>query len=180
MNLIGPKSISSKLLWVSRVAFYLAALGVLLMAMAPLFPNNLSLHNLSFNLDAGPLNLDMPMLHGEEARWWIWRMELVRRICLAAVLYLLMRILEPAKTGELFHLKTPMRLRMMGCTVIIRSVLETFFCRAILSKRIFFESGASVRWQIDENTIFIGIVLIVLGEIFRRGYALKTESELTV
>jgi hypothetical protein len=42
------------------------------------------------------------------------------------------------------------------------------------------ESGASISWAIDFDAIFMGIVLVVLAEIFRRGYVLKTESELTV
>jgi hypothetical protein len=41
-------------------------------------------------------------------------------------------------------------------------------------------AGAQFSWAIDFDAIFMGIVLVVLAEVFRRGYVLKTESELTV
>jgi hypothetical protein len=96
------------------------------------------------------------------------------------VLYLLMRILEPAGAGEPFHPKTPSRLRMMGGAVVIGSLLQTVFCGALLNWGTVTESGAHFSWAIDFDAIFMGIVLAVLAEAFRRGYALKTESELTV
>jgi hypothetical protein len=107
-------------------------------------------------------------------------MELVSRTYHAVVLYLLMRILAPVGAGELFHAKTPTRLRMMGCVVIIGSLLRTVFCASLLNWGTVTESGAHFSWAIDFDAIFIGIVLVVLAEAFRRGYALKTESELTV
>ena len=107
-------------------------------------------------------------------------MELVSRTCHAVILYLLMRILEPVGAGEPFHLKMPNRLRMMGCAVVIGSLLRTFFCAALLNWGAVNESGVHFSWAIDFDAIFMGIVLVVLAEVFRRGYVLKTESELTV
>jgi len=178
MNLIGPKSIAAKLHWVVKWVFYLAIMRVLLMAIAPLFPyNSPPLHHVSFDVQSGPLYFDIGLFQGDKARWWIWAMELVSRTCHAVVLYLLMRILEPAGGGEPFHPKTPNRLRMIGCAVIIGSILRTLFCAALQSRGMF---PAHLSWQIDTDAIFIGLVLIVLGEVFRRGYVLRTESELTV
>jgi hypothetical protein len=42
------------------------------------------------------------------------------------------------------------------------------------------EPGVWISWAIDFDGIFMGVVVIVLAEVFRRGYALKTENELTV
>jgi hypothetical protein len=42
------------------------------------------------------------------------------------------------------------------------------------------EPGVWISWAIDFDAIFMGILLVVLAEVFRRGYALKAESELTV
>ncbi len=180
MNLIGPKSIASKLHLAVKLAFFLyAAPRVLIMAIAPIFPNS-SLRYLSFLVRSGPLQVSFAVLQGAEARWWIWGMELVSRICHAAVVYLLMRILEPAGAGEPFDPKTPNRLRLMGCAIVAGSVLRTIFCAILLKHWTDTESGAGISWAIDTDAIFMGIVLVVLAEVFRRGYALRTESELTV
>jgi hypothetical protein len=68
----------------------------------------------------------------------------------------------------------------MGCVVILGSVLRTLFCAQLLKLGLQPEPGVWISWAIDFDTIFMGIVLFVLAEVFRRGYALKTENELTV
>jgi len=179
MNLIGPKSIASTLHLVVKVAFFLATTGVLVLAIAPIAPHS-TWPYVSFVAQSGPLEFSFDMFRGTEARWWIWAMELVSRAYHAVVLYLLMRILEPAGAGEPFHPKTPSRLRMMGGAVVIGSLLQTVFCGALLNWGTVTESGAHFSWAIDFDAIFMGILLVVLAEVFRRAYALKTESELTV
>jgi len=179
MNLIGPKSIASTLHLVVKVAFFLAVAGVLLLSIAPLLPYG-NLQYVSFSVRSGPLDVYFDMFRGTEARWWIWAMELVSRSCHAVVLYLLMLILAPVGAGEPFDPKTPSRLRMMGCVVVIGSLLRTVFCGALLNWWTVTESGAHFSWEIDFDAIFMGIVLVVLAEAFSRGYALKSESELTV
>jgi len=183
MNLIGPKSIASKAHLVLKVVFILAVVRVLLMSivpvLAPVLPYR-SLQHVSFDVRSGPLFVSFDLLRGTEARWWIWAMELVSRTYQAVVLYLLMRILAPAGLGEPFDLKTPSRLRIMGCVVILGSVLRTLFCAQLLKLGLQPEPGVWISWAIDFDTIFMGIVLFVLAEVFRRGYALKTENELTV
>jgi hypothetical protein len=178
MNLIGPKSIASKLHLAVKVLFWLAILRVVLMSIAPFLP--FFPQYLSFDVRSGPLEANFNLLQGTEAKWWIWGMELVSRTFHAVVLYLLMRILDPVGAGEPFHPKTPSRLRMMGCAVVIGSLLRTAFCAALLNPLTVTVSGASFSWAIDFDAIFMGIVLVILAEVFRCGYALKTESELTV
>lgn len=178
MNLIGPKSIASKLHLVVKILFFMQIARVMLMFVAPIFPS--SWHYLSFVVQSGPLEFGIAVFRDTEGRWWIWGMELVSRACHLVVLYLLMRILEPAGAGEPFHLKTPSRLRMMGCAVIVSSLLRTVFCAELLWTGLRPEPGVWVSWAIDFDAIFMGILLVVLAEVFRRGYALKTESELTV
>jgi hypothetical protein len=183
MNLIGPKSIASKLHLAVKVAFFLAIPGVLLMLIAPFitFPNgNGLLRHVSFQVQSGSLEASFDMLRGTEARWWIWAIELVSRTYHAVVLYLLMRILEPVGAGEPFHPKIPNRLRMIGGAVVISSLLRTYFCASLLNWGTVNEPSAHFSWAIDFDAIFMGIVLVVLAEVFRRGYVLTTESELTV
>jgi hypothetical protein len=179
MKVIGSKSIASTLHLVVKVAFFLATAAILLMSIAPILPYS-SQHHVSFEVRSGPLDVAFDLFQGAKARWWIWAMELVSRTCRAVVLYWLMRILEPVGAEELFHAKTPNRLRMMGCAVVISGVLRTLFCAALLNPGMVAESGARVSWATDTDAIFMGIVLVVLGEVFRRGYVLRTESELTV
>jgi len=69
---------------------------------------------------------------------------------------------------------------MMGCAVVIGALLRTVFCAELLKMGTVPESGAHFSWAIDFDAIFMGLLLVVLAEIFRRGFALKTESELTV
>ncbi len=178
MNLIGPKSIASKLHLAVKILFFLAIPGVLLMAIVPILPS--SWRYVSFVVQSGPLEFSFDMLRGTEARWWIWGMELVSRTCHAVVLYLLMRILEPVRAGEPFHPKMPSHLRMMGCVVVAGSLLRTVFCAELLNMGTVTQSGARISWAIDFDAIFMGVLLVVLAEVFRRGYALRTESELTV
>jgi len=179
MNLIGPKSIASKLHLVVKILFFMQIARVLLMAIAPILPSSTHQY-LSFDVQSGPLEFGIAVFRGAEARWWIWSMELVSRACHLVVLYLLMRILEPAGIGEPFHLKTPSRLQMMGWAVVVSSLLRTVFCAKLLNMGSVTEPGAWISWAIDFDAIFMGILLVVLAEGFRRGYALKTESELTV
>jgi len=69
---------------------------------------------------------------------------------------------------------------MMGCAIVIGSLLRKVFCAKLLNMGSVAESGARFSWAIDFDAIFMGILLVVLAEVFRRAYALKTESELTV
>ena len=179
MNLIGPKSIASKLHLIVKILFFMQIARVVLMAIAPILPSSVHQY-LSFDVQSGPLELGFDVFRGSEARWWIWGMELVSRTCHLVVLYLLMRILEPAGIGEPFHLKIPSRLRMMGCAVIVSALLRTVFCAQLLRLGLRPEPGVWISWAIDFDAIFMGILLVVLAEVFRRGYALKAESELTV
>ncbi len=178
MNLIGPKSIASKLHLLVKILLFVEVLRVLLMALAPVL--HYGLQYLSFDVGSGPVQVSFAMLRGGEERWWIWAMELTARFCHAAVLYLLMRILEPAGIGEPFHPKIPNRLRLMGCAVVASALLRTVFCGVLLKRWTYTASGVGYSWAIDYDSIFMGLVLVVLAEVFRRGYALKTEAELTV
>lgn len=180
--MIGPKSIASKLHLVVKIGFFLVAASALFLSLVPVLPyfRHFWQQYLSFEVRSGPLQMSFSMLHGARAKWSIWAMELVSRTYHAMVLYFLMRILEPAKAGDPFHPKTPVRLRMMGCVVVMGSLLRTYFCAVLLYPWRAAGQGASVSWAIDTDAIFMGIVLVVLAEVFRRGYVLKTESELTV
>jgi hypothetical protein len=68
MNLIGPKSIASKLHLAVKILFFLAIPGVLLMAIAPILPYSF-LQYLSFDVRSGPLEFSFDVFRGTEARW---------------------------------------------------------------------------------------------------------------
>jgi hypothetical protein len=178
MNLIGPKSVAARLHLVVKILLFLAVARALLLAVLPILP--FTWHYLSFEVQTGPLHASFDALRGGEARWWIWAMEMVSRTSHAVVLYLLMRILSPAGAGEPFHPQTPHFLRIIGCAVVISSLLRTCFCAALLGWGRALGSGASLTWAIDFDAILMGLVLVILAEVFRRGYVLKAESELTV
>jgi hypothetical protein len=178
MKAIGPRSIASKLQLFVKILFLVEIVRVLLMALAPI--DHYGLQYVSFDVGSGPVQVSFAMLRGAEARWWIWAMELTARFCHTVVLYLLMRILEPAGAGEPFHPKMPNRLRLMGYAVVASALLRTVFCAVLLKRWTYTASGVGYSWAVDYDAIFLGLVLVVLAEVFRRGYALRTESELTV
>jgi len=181
MNLIGPKSIVSVLYLVVTIAFWASAGGALLVSIVPIFPHYYGwLRHLSFNAQSGSMSFSVPVFRGGAANWWFWGMELLSRCYNTVFFYLLMRILQPALAGEPFHPRTPNRLRTMGCVVVIGSILRTLACAALVDERTATGFVGRALFALNTDAIFMGIVAIVLAEVFRRGYALKTESELTV
>lgn len=179
MNVLGPRSVASALHLLVKIALVLAIARALIMLIAPVFPYT-ALRYLSFDVRSGPLCIEFPVLSLGEAKWWIWGMELVSRTLYAVIVYLLSRILGPLGSGELFAPKTASSLRLMGCAVVVGSALRTFFCAALLRMGMAAGSGAKISWAVDADGLFLGIVLIVLAEVFRRGYAIQAEAELTV
>lgn len=179
MNLIGPHSIASKLHLIVRIVFYLAVARVLFMFVIPALPNSWH-HYLSFDVQSGIFSISLPVFQGAATNWWLWGMELTSRTYDAVLLYALMRILEPVAAGEPFQSTVPNRLRLIGWIVVFGSVLRTLACAALPHTTQLVDFVGKVLFALDPEAIFMGIVLVVLAEVFRRGYVLKTESELTV
>jgi hypothetical protein len=181
VNVIGSKSIASALYRVAVTVFVLVLLSVLVLAIGPLLP--IWPKHLGLVVQGGPLTVEFSPQHAGEVRW-IWLMELASRASRALVLYFLVRMLRPLKTGEPFHPKAPNQLRMIGGTVVLAALLRTLLCTALWKTGIqtstFFGLSVSVHPSLDTDAIFLGILLFVLAQIFNLGHALKTDSELTV
>lgn len=179
MNLIGPKSVAAKLHLVVKIAFFLAVARALTMLAIPVLPNGWHQY-LSFEVRSGVFAISLPVFRGAAENWWLWAMELGSRTYNALFFYLLMRVLEPAAAGEPFHSTVPNRLRLIGWFVVIGSVLRTLACAALPDTTRVVDFVGRGLFALDPDAIFMGIVLVVLAEVFRRGYVLKAESELTV
>lgn len=179
MNLLGPKSLSSNLYWC-----VVGALVLILLLISGIFAVGIfaptSLPHLMFSVQCGPLHIAVPQ-QGPETRWWALSLGLISWTAAVVILFALARILNRLRAGEPFDSKTPNRLRVIGWTVIAASLLRSVFCFVLLPNTGgVADSGLRVNAAFDVDSIFLGAVLLVLVEIFRRGYALKNESDFTV
>jgi hypothetical protein len=66
MNLIGPKSIASKLHLVVKILFFMQIARVVLMAIAPILPSSIHQY-LSFDVQSGPLELGFDVFRGSRS-----------------------------------------------------------------------------------------------------------------
>ncbi len=101
-----------------------------------------------------------------------------------AVIHQLRKIFATLAGGEPFVRATGARIRFIGLVVIVmelgKSALvlgQSFYLKANLSA-----SGLSFRSvpQIDLAVIFLGLVLLVIAEVFRQGAKMREEQRLTV
>ena len=98
-----------------------------------------------------------------------------------AILYNLRKIFRSLRVGEPFAYENFARLQKIGVFVLSFAILDfgkSLFNRYLLQQH-FWGHGkdytAKLSFGID--TILIGLVILVLAEIFRHGYKLKTEKE---
>ena len=98
-----------------------------------------------------------------------------------AIVYNLRKIFRSLRAGEPFAYANFARLRKIGYFVILFSVVEfgkSLFNRYLLQQH-FWEHGKdyNARLSFGIDMILIGLVILVVAEIFRHGYELKTENE---
>jgi len=98
-----------------------------------------------------------------------------------AILYNLRKIFRSLQAGEPFGYANFANLRRIGYSVMLLAVVDfgkSLFNRYLLQQH-FSEHGkdynAKLSFGID--TILVGLVILVIAEIFRHGYQLKTENE---
>jgi hypothetical protein len=102
----------------------------------------------------------------------------------AFVVFQLRRIVASTAEGHPFVAANAARIRFIGWVVIVgqlvEGVAEYIGHRALA--RTFVTEGVSLRGNLDISltTIFWGLVLLALAEVFRQGVAMREEQSLTV
>jgi hypothetical protein len=101
-----------------------------------------------------------------------------------SVLYQLRKIFATLVTGNPFVLENAQRIRKIGLLIfggvfvelIAGSVIGKLIMDNVMVKGVAF----NVKGSLNIGGIFIGLVILVLAEIFRQGAILKNEQELTI
>lgn len=88
------------------------------------------------------------------------------------------------KESSLFQVENPGRIRRIGYLIIIGAIFSSFFdfyvwkyiARHVSITDVSFSYGIGL----NPDTIFLGLVVLVLSEIFRSGVQLKEDRDLTI
>lgn len=191
MNIIGKRSLASVLhLAVTlglAIVFFVFLIIVVFSVRAIVSQGGTKDPNLSFSVESGPLKVDLTPLarSGAGDFPWLWVVPFAALTVTSAFVILLMlrRILASLKRGEAFEAKTPGRLRVMGCMVILSSVASSILWGILLpsiERLIAPGSGIELHARLDTTSVFQGLVLLVLAEVFKIGARLRLENDLTV
>lgn len=111
---------------------------------------------------------------------------LFRPVLTLIVVWLIRSILISIKAGVPFHERAPGRLRMIGWLIIAGAVgraLEDFLVGLYVRTHYALSKGAfaisfdysSMLWNAA-----LGVMILILASVFRYGYAIRREQELTV
>ncbi len=98
-----------------------------------------------------------------------------------AIVYNLRKIFRSLRAGEPFAYENFARLQRIGFFVVSFAILDfgkSLFNRYLLQQH-FWSHGKdySAKLSFGIDMILLGLVILVLAEIFRHGYKLKTENE---
>ena len=124
-------------------------------------------------------------------KWWFLLLIVIFTSVLVGVflfiLFQLRHLLASLTEGNPFIIKNAKRLRIIGLVIIIGELFFnlTRICTAVIidaSARI---EGAKLVWSelisgFSLPTLFLGIVILIIAEIFRLGVYMREEQELTI
>jgi len=141
-------------------------------------------HPAAFNLESGSLNI----LFDDPSRMAFpyWTNTLLVLAILAlwlVVLRCLGDILREVCRDNVFDARTPRRVRLIGGSVIVASILEAIFAASwgpVVIQSLRADAGIHIVGRADGSQVFLGLVLFALAEVFQRGVDLKAENDLTV
>jgi hypothetical protein len=207
MRYFGKRSVSSVLGLCVSVAWYLCivviALSACELAFIGLFDHKVVLDYLKGNhtgalmggtssfstgitLSAGGIRATWPMTTMNDTRPLVWEIAafLLRCAFWLAIIYQLRKIFANLSSGTVFGEGDARRVRTIGLIVLAGILVNgvAYMAAAMRVVKGLKLEGASLgaSFTVDPAELFLGIVLIVLGEIFRCGSAMKAEQDLTV
>lgn len=208
MKVLGKHSISSVLQVIIMVAWYIQLLFLILLTVllivkfstADIIESDLEVRLTQSKVVAvtpapettiskPTLNLDSGKLHFTQNQSWelvsynlgvMW----IGFAITLSITYLLRKIFDSLAQNKPFLMENTRRLRQIALLIILLSPFnlakEVFTNWYVKHNFILEGSGIRTHVVIDLQTIFIGLVILIIAEIFRIGTQLKEEQDLTV
>jgi hypothetical protein len=196
MRFFGKRSVSSALGICLAIAWYggIVLMAAILWVIAVLlFMNQQKLHEtllqapgLTFKVESDFLTIRLPNTTLKSPRVFtgVMATAAVNLSFALAIIFQLRKIVSTLRAGIVFKEESARRIRRIGFITLaggaVEGILSGFIGLLVLHDISI--PGATVQPSFDVSleTIFIGLVLIVLGEIFRHGARLQAEQDLTV
>ncbi|MGE5549600.1 MAG: DUF2975 domain-containing protein [Bacteroidota bacterium] len=192
MRYLGKGSVSSLLGVLLNIAWYVlfAAMGGILLAMlvlGVLAPRFIPQDLMSFTVDAQFLSFDFSQVEVKDPQVILFGnmgFALTSLLVVQAIVHQLRKVFATLRAGTPFNLENAKRIRAIGLICIGGSFLQSlvsFLVGYLLMNNVIIK-GVEVNAKGGSfmGGIFIGLVILVLAEIFRHGAALQEEQNLTV
>ena len=195
MQLLGKKSLASILLSLINIAFYLVIIGLVVLIasifylggaddLGSMAGTNLSLQGPGFSVKF--FNIESEMAEKTGISVLITQLTLALPVVILAlfILYKLRFLLDSLKRKDPFSPENPRHIRHMGIGIIIAGIVNSLaegiaaYQLAPLISEYFPHYSTNV--SLDLTTIFFGLLVLILSEVFRQGAQLKKEQEYTV
>ena len=208
MKKLGPKSLSSVIKRILDVLFYLSVLaGVLLVTITVLIPLVDSDHltqnpEVFFELDPGvyllssdSLGIDEAPIHEAKGKVEIRGVSNTRMlvslgfayvllVVVLLVLAMLREIFQTLKQGDPFVAANARRVRFIGLAIIVGELARAsiVFGYSVDVAWHFRTTGLTIRPEFNPDVLLIllGLIVLVLSEVFRLGTQMKENLQLTV
>jgi len=115
-----------------------------------------------------------------------FRMAITAAMVVFSILLLLKLyyFIDDSSKGKIFTLKNINRIKVIGSYCISLSIASLIWdvCNYFITKALFSHTSFRTAYSFDFNYLLltVGIVTIVIMQIFKKGYELKQEQDLTV
>jgi Protein of unknown function (DUF2975) len=183
MQALGPRSLSSILVTVLKLAGALVAIGIVATVFIWLMTVGVAVAHLGHPLPAGFMGAkDVPTLL---TRLPLLTYHALAALCALLVIRRLQQLLASFVANEPFAPDNAGHLRVIWVTLLVVEVAKLFasgFSRALLplAQGAVLPQSMVIENPVDLQKWFLIFVIIVLAEVFRIGAALRKETELTV
>ena len=182
MKFFGNKSLSSVIRIILEVFWYLIILHFVSTAVVFFLKKDIrdtfelfEFSNLIFKIDQ---SINIP--------WYTYLLNIPGMIFTLFLVRILCNIFISFKKEEVFTVKNFVRLRLIAIGIIIIGAVDTvtaYYKIKILNNLIKIQnaviSPSSIFWSIA-GTFFIGLILLVMAEFFKKAAELKEDSDLTI
>ncbi|MFC1564348.1 DUF2975 domain-containing protein [candidate division KSB1 bacterium] len=137
------------------------------------------------NIEIRVLNGDLSMNAANPAFWILMTSGMIIWIAMALfILYQIKKIFGILTVKHPFEQENIKRIRIIGFTVIVAELLNwfLFFIMNLIYSSDFITESGKMSFGIDRNitAIFAGLAILVIAEIFRVGFEMRKEHELTI
>lgn len=194
MSLLGKKSAASALEVILKLLWYIgiAALSliVIVMLIDLINPGYISQHaNFFLTLSSFGIKLQLSSELIEPPRpAAVMALGSIVMLFVLAFIYQMRKIFASLTENKPFTLENSRRIRIMGILTLVGSVvyssigsaIGSWFFVDIFNRLDIPDLKITIAYQLHLESLFFGVVLLLLSEIFRRGCELQEQVDLTV